>query len=342
MPRKQKQKQKQTQRQSVVVNIGEAPKRKAAARRRRPRAPRQTIEEAEYIAALNRTMPAVQINPPPATQVPLLSQEQAVGLIQSALAMRPPSEISIAQREVRQREAASQTAPRPEMKESEAQTRLTVKSKPAIVDIPAHSTFSFKDTPAVVPQGEPAVDRAIIPLEAGPRFKETTVVSEPASDNIHMNALAAPNADKMSRPEAGFPKPTLPESGDLVPIMRRDPDYAFNAVTTGVKRTIPVPKERATSPRPVAARKNVSVVQRLSDIYGLSTDQAKERYNADIAGLMAEGKTKKQAQDIMTKRYKYQEAKDVRMERSGMVSRLKSRPASVQTEKQKEIIYVNL
>lgn len=212
---------------AVVVNVGEtAPKRRRAPRRRA--APRQTIEEAEYIAALNRTMPAVQINPPPASQVPLLSQEQAVGLIQSALALKSPAEISLAQKDVERRNAAARM--------QEANTMLEksladIRSRPEQIDIPAHSTFSFTPPKDVVPMGEPTIDYATIPLEAPPRMQETTnIVSEPASDSIHMNALAAPNKDKMSGPEAGFPKPTLPDPISI-PILKPDGDFAFAAET---------------------------------------------------------------------------------------------------------------
>lgn len=84
MPRKSapKQKQKQRQSQRVVVNIAAPPKRRRAPRRRR--APKQSVEEAEYIAALNRTMPAVQINAPiphiPQQQIPILQPESVTGL----------------------------------------------------------------------------------------------------------------------------------------------------------------------------------------------------------------------------------------------------------------------
>ncbi len=68
MPRKQKQKQKQRQSQKVIVNVNTSAPRGRAPRRRR--APRQTMEEAEYIAALNRTMPAIQYNAIPSFNVP--------------------------------------------------------------------------------------------------------------------------------------------------------------------------------------------------------------------------------------------------------------------------------
>jgi len=310
--------QAQTQRQAFVINIGDNAQRRAPVRRRRA-APKQTIEEAEYIAALNRTMPAVQItpapviNPPPVNPpVPLLSQEQAVGLLQTALSMQPSKEKSIAQKDAERRQAVARMSNTNRMLEK---SLADIRSRSEPIDIPAHSSFSFKDTPDVVPIGEPAVDKATIPFDLPSRWRDTTIVDEPASNNIHVNALNAPNRDVMSGPEAGFPKPTLPEAGDFVPIMRRDPDFAFNTITTGVRRTIPVPKERPTSPIstitavPKTPRPKVSMVSRIAKVMNMSEPSAQMLYQEQITELVREGKTKKQAQDILTKRYKMMEEK---------------------------------
>lgn len=88
MPRKpaQKQKQKQKQRQSqrVVVNVGTAPAKRRAPRRKP--APKQSVEEAEYIASLNRVIPPVNIISPPSQPIMAPSASQPVPIMQPDIA----------------------------------------------------------------------------------------------------------------------------------------------------------------------------------------------------------------------------------------------------------------
>lgn len=227
MPRKQK--QKQTQRQTVVVHVGEVRRKRRAPARRR--APRQTIEEAEYIAALNRTMPAVQINPPPASQVPMLSQEQAVGLLQSALASRPPAERSLAQREVERRDAAAHMQRTNDLLEES----LAGINRRAEIQIPEHSSFSFTPTPAIVPMGEPAPAWEAIPIRAEPRGQALfDLVREPGSDNVRTtHALDFANADSQTSPFPSLfhPLSLVPSSPARLPLDRPDGNFAFASTT---------------------------------------------------------------------------------------------------------------
>lgn len=249
MPRKQKQKQKQSQRQTVVVNVAAPRKRKSSGRRRK--GGEKALQEAEYIAALNRTMPAVQINPPPASQVPMLSQEQAVGLLQSALAMRPPAAegMSLAQKDVQRRDAAVRmqrefTRPRRvnlnEVPESLADNEDVQNALGALRMTTSRlkglglegSNFSFSPTPDLVPSGMPDVpfDQPI-PLAGSPIMQDTVdIVSEPSS-NIRMNVMDEPNDVGISPGRLSLlnPKPiaTLPQ-----PLDQPDADLRFAYITT--------------------------------------------------------------------------------------------------------------
>jgi hypothetical protein len=330
MPRKlkQKQKQKQNQRQSIVVNVGEVRRKRRATGARR-RAPKQTIEEAEYIAALNRTMPAVQINPIPATQqVPLLSQEQAFGLLQSALSSRPPAEKSIAQRDVERRDAATNMQRANDAIEN---TLVRTRNTPA-PEIPG---FSFTPSRPIVPMGEPAIPSVAIPIEAKPSSQElTTIADKPREVKI-------PIMDSDNREEPfKFKINSLPTSTDN-PLDKPDADFAFNATTTK-SNTIMNNIIDETKPKPT----RMSMAARIAERFGITKEQALQRYEKEIAILVDTGKTRKEAQDILTKRYKYQDVKEQRLEERGLVSRMKSRPAAAQVSMteppQKEMIYVNL
>jgi hypothetical protein len=329
MPRKlkQKQKQKQSQRQSIVVNVGEVRRKRRATGARR-RAPKQTIEEAEYIAALNRTMPAVQINPIPATQqIPLLSQEQAFGLLQSALSSRPSGEKSLAQKDVERRDAAAK------MQQTNEQLENTL-SRIRSVPSPEIPGFSFTPPKDLVPKGEPAIPTTAIPLMAGPTNQElTSIVDKPkitirvpkpvqsdTRDMLPLTSAAAPISQPMDRPE-------------------RNVD--FNA-TTSIAQPM-MTSGRAESVRPAASR--MTMAARIAERFGTSKEQGLQRYEKEISDLMAAGRTRKAAQDILTKRYKYEDKKEQRLEEQGLVSRMKSRPAGsalTAAEPQREMIYVNL
>jgi hypothetical protein len=334
MPRKlkQKQKQKQSQRQSIVVNVGEVRRKRRATGARR-RAPKQTIEEAEYIAALNRTMPAVQINPIPATQqIPMLSQEQAFGLLQSALSSRPSGEKSLAQKDVERRDAAAKMQQTNDALES---TLSRIRSVPS-PEIPG---FSFTPPKNIVPQGEPGIPTTAIPLMAGPSNQELTTIADKPKITIRVpKPMSSDNQDMMSRSEAGFPIKTLAASV-AQPLDRPDGNFDFNATTRDAR---PMPSGRAESVRPAASR--MTMASRIAERFGTSKEQGLQRYEKEISDLMAAGRTRKAAQDILTKRYKYEDVKEQRLEERGLVSRMKSRPAgsAAMTEPQREMIYVNL
>jgi hypothetical protein len=328
MPRKlkQKQKQKQSQRQSIVVNVGEVRRKRRATGARR-RAPKQTIEEAEYIAALNRTMPAVQINPVPATQqIPMLSQEQAFGLLQSALSSRPSGEKSIAQKDVERRDAAAK------MQQTNEQLENTL-SRIRSVPTPEIPSFSFTPPKDLVPKGEPAIPTTAIPLMAGPTNQELTTIADKPKFIIRVPKNVPAN-------ETGFPIQTLPPSMPQ-PLDRPDGNFDFNATTRAAQPMMP--SGRAESVRPAASR--MTMAARIAERFGTSKEQGLQRYEKEIADLIATGRTRKAAQDILTKRYKYEDKKEQRLEQQGLVSRMKSRPAGsalTAAEPQREMIYVNL
>lgn len=330
MPRKlkQKQKQKQNQRQSIVVNVGDVRRKRRATTGRR-RAPKQTIEEAEYIAALNRTMPAVQINSVPATQqVPLLSQEQAFGLLQSAISSRPQAERSIAQRDVERRDAAANMQRANDAIEN---TMVRTRNTPA----PEISGFSFTPSRPIVPMGEPAIPSVAIPLEAKPSSQElTTIADKPREVKI-------PIMDTDTREEPFKIQINSLPTTTVNPLDKPDADFAFNATTTK-SNTIMNNIMDETKPKPT----RMSMTARIAERYNTSKEKALLIYNSEIASLVDKGKTRKQAQDILTKRYKYQDTKEQRLEQKGLVSRMKSRPAAAQVSMtepaQKEMIYVTL
>jgi hypothetical protein len=332
MPRKlkQKQKQKQNQRQSIVVNVGEVRRKRRATGARR-RAPKQTIEEAEYIAALNRTMPAVQINPIPATQqVPLLSQEQAVGLLQSALSSRPPAEKSIAQRDVERRDAATNMQRANDALEN---TLVRTRNTPA-PEIPG---FTFTPSPAIVPMGEPAIPTTDIPLMAAPTGQELTTIADKPRVQVQ-RSMDTDNRDN-TRPLT-IQMNSLPTT-TINPIDIPDRNFDFNATTVDTNPMM-TPVSNETKPR--ASR--MPMAARIAERFGIPKEQALQRYEKEIAILVDMGKTRKEAQDILTKRYKAEDKKEERLEQKGLVSRMKSRPSSsalmTQAEPQKEMIYVTL
>ena len=104
-----------------------------------------------------------------------------------------------------------------------------------------------------------------------------------------------------------------------------------------------MPSGRAESVRPAASR--MTMAARIAERFGTSKEQGLQRYEKEISDLMAAGRTRKAAQDILTKRYKYEDKKEQRLEQQGLVSRMKSRPAGsalTAAEPQREMIYVNL
>ena len=208
---------------AVVVNVGTVAKRRAPARRR---APRQTIEEAEYIAALNRTIPSVQINPPPASQGGLLSQDQAVGLLQSVLSLKPSGEKSIAQRDVERRDAAAHMQQTNTLLEH---SLADIVRRPE-VDI---SPFNFTRTPDLISRAEPPAPRDTIPLvqSASPAndmlsaSRPISGLDSPLRDTntlslIHPDLLeSSPEASPIDRPDKVFEfhRNVLPGEGDFTP-----------------------------------------------------------------------------------------------------------------------------
>lgn len=218
---------------AVVVNVGSVAKRRAPARRRAA-APRQTIEEAEYIAALNRTMPSVQINPPPASQGGLLSQDQAVGLLQSVLSLKPSGEKSIAQRDVERRDAAAHMQQTNTMLEH---SLADIVRRPE-VDI---SPFNFTRTPDLIPRAEPPAPRDTIPLMQA---------SAPANDMLSPSRpiawLDSPLRDTNT---LSLIHPDLLESSpEASPIDRPDKVFEFHRnVLPGEEAFTPGAKQRATT-----------------------------------------------------------------------------------------------
>lgn len=332
---KQEPKQTQAQGQAVIVNVGDEIRRRRPATVRRRRAPKQTIEEAEYIAALNRTMPAVQINAVPATQqIPMLSQEQAFGLLQSALSSRPSGEKSLAQKDVERRDAAAKMQQTNDQLEN---TLTRIRSVPS-PEIPG---FSFTPPKNIVPQGEPGIPTTAIPLMAGPSNQELTTIADKPKITIRVpKPMSSDNQDMMSRSEAGFPVQVPPASVPQ-PLDRPDGNFDFNATTRDTRPMMP--SVRAESVRPA---NRMTMAARIAERFGTSKEQGLQRYEKEIADLMAAGRTRKAAQDILTKRYKYQDTKEQRLEQQGLVSRMKSRPARAnvmtEAEPQREMIYVNL
>jgi hypothetical protein len=188
--------------------------------------------------------------------------------------------------------------------------------------------------------GEPAIPTTAIPLMAAPSGQELTTIVDKPKVRVQ-RSMDTDNRDNLSRPEAGFPIQTLAASVPQ-PLDIPDANFDFNATT----RTTPpmmTPVSNETKPR--ASR--MPMAARIAERFGITKEQALQRYEKEIGILMeASGKTRKEAQDILTKRYKYQDTKEQRLEQKGLVSRMKSRPAAAQVSMteppQKEMIYVNL
>lgn len=227
----QKQKQKQKQSQAVIVNVSVPPKRRSRGKGRK-RVPKQSIEEAEYISALNRTMPAVQVNPIPAVQqpagIPILKPEHLESLV----------------RDVAKSEAHRQM----QIRQESVEDFLRKHMEP---DIPEGSNFSFKPTRDVVPKGEPleAPWGQPIPLMAPKRGQELTdMADKPREERIPgMEGKPQEWFGVERNQQADFPKATMPASMGI-PINRPDGDYAFaNTTVTSasyVDSNIPRPKGR--------------------------------------------------------------------------------------------------
>lgn len=303
--RSQKQKQKQKQSQSVVVHIGSNIAKRIGRRRRAPRAPKQTIEEAEYISALNRTMPSVQINPIPATQqpaaVPILQSEQLASLSEAIKDIGKERAYLKAQREISIREG-------PRISPDEMMDRaplVSIPSQPLKAEISEKPLkqgiriSEISDRPPVVsmpsfPLRSEAPEKLTlmtrpdfesIPLMSKPRGQEvTTIISEPSS-NIHMNALSGKPVEYFGidvAQQTDFPKPTLPASIQTDSIVSKSA-----AVQTGSGK----PKYK-------------SIQDRIAEAKGVSKKEGKRIYNEMIAEVSSsQGVSRGKAARIIGSQY---------------------------------------
>lgn len=211
MPPKKKitrtQTQKQKQRQSVVVNVNTAPKRSKAKRKgRRSAAPRLTVEDAEYINALNRTIPAVQINP-----MPLMQEDRAIGLVRELVGQLKPQIYA----------SPYQAIPRINSVVEESR------------DV---GNFSYK-APAAFPSEKNVADSIYssspIPiLEGKTGLEKINITQEPAK--VSIKALDSPpteffGVDIAQKNE--FEPPQPPAAAGL-PINRPDGDFSFSTPET--------------------------------------------------------------------------------------------------------------
>lgn len=103
-----------------------------------------------------------------------------------------------------------------------------------------------------------------------------------------------------------------------------------------------IPPEQIKTPK-TPKRTNVKVYEKYMQTYGFDETKAKEQYALDIKKIEAEGKSKAQAQTIINKRLAADARLNEKMERAGMISRMKSRPSPQllkEEKKQEEVVYV--
>lgn len=322
MPRRKKepalkQKQKQKQSQKVVVNIGTAAAAKKRRAPRKRRAPAMSVEDAEYISALTRTIPAVQINPIPAMQapsagpIPATQAPVSAPISQHIPIMVQPAATSLA-------EMGTQTATT-SLADSGTQTGLIVRqvdtplmrevrtrrfevpratenrltsSEPDRLGLPTESNWSFTPPRNIIPRAdEPIQSEASNPLFAPRNIHLNSIANEPTSDPIS-DALSEPYRENQI-PFFGSSSPAALD----IPIDVPTPSFAFASTT-----------EEESKTEGAAKRAKMSMADRISKLFGLSKADAAIRYENEISEEMAsKGVDRKVAQDRLTKRYKYTE-----------------------------------
>lgn len=365
MPRKQKQKQKQRQSQKVVVNVGTiAPKRRRAAPRRR--APRQTVEEAEYIAALNRTMPAIQVNAVPSFNVPS-SFMPAPSLAPAAIPLAQPEPVStgltVADRDAgrqvaygrlqtqiqHQERAAEPIRLIPPATPGLAPERPSVPSrKPAVLPPSAAQSIALDDfdtqrrTELSAKKPAPSIAAGVFQtVQPTPSFVEPNTEARP-------EAVRMPQPFKTPESVPSFPlkapESKLESGGFLIPSAPRPSRESLANPLISADEEVGVPQPSKTEripPEPVftpvvskRAAKNIKVADRYMQYYGVDRAQANFMYEQDVDREMTklnldfnDPKSRKRAQDIVNKRVKAENVRLEKLEKEGKAVRIASRAA---------------